>query len=470
MVKPIISGPYRTFRRLNQEESFLEFEGSTITIPMKARATPSGPWMSQEIKLKAFMRLEIYPPYYNNLGTREFQFTIRDWDLHGTSEMLNILFFEDPRGRLVTLDNGLADYVPATVTFNVANHYRVRLDPLLKAHAADLFGDERDIDIRNFTSHSLRTWNEIAARGTDSWFYGHPHQLLYWEILLPEDLKGIQKDIDYLYDAATKRGENKLSKDASLMIFHKKQPDIHGAFNLSSAEDRVRYLVAVTTFDPLIEPGTARALPGTFRATLPVRGFESSLTQLRGNTVLSSLYRPREPLEIRWRLNDEFRDASGVTNYVSDVLRRTGSKRFNGYLELSSPARSLGTADQAPDIGYPFDSADFPARITYAINYNIGINHQRVVEDNAGIAIAVGTVEVPPRDVTVAFDKPHVGHVIEKYLEFGPGHCTGMHEITSAEYRAGVNFARYWRTVPLKHDDPRWDPPHFKPYDPNVEY
>ena len=37
MPKPMISGPYRTFRRLNPDQAFLEFEGSTITIPMRGR-------------------------------------------------------------------------------------------------------------------------------------------------------------------------------------------------------------------------------------------------------------------------------------------------------------------------------------------------------------------------------------------------------------------------------------------------
>jgi hypothetical protein len=60
MVKPIISGPYRTFRRLHAHESFLEYEGSTITIPMRGRRSPQEPWMEDEISLKAFMRLEIY--------------------------------------------------------------------------------------------------------------------------------------------------------------------------------------------------------------------------------------------------------------------------------------------------------------------------------------------------------------------------------------------------------------------------
>jgi hypothetical protein len=467
MVKPIISGPYRTFRRLNPEESFIEFEGSTITIPMKARASANDPWMEQEIKLKAFMRLEIYPPYYNNLGTREFQFTIRDWDLYGKSEMLNLLFFGDPRGYFVNdPKTGFADYVPATVTFNVSNHYHVVPHPSLEIGDGELFGSEREIEIRNLTSHTLRTWNRFSERGNDNWFYSHPHQRIYWEILLPEQLKGLK--LDYLYDASKDFGDA-LNKEAPMMIFHKKPPGDEGdgkAFEMGLAEDRAQYLLAVTTFEPVMQPRGSRARPGAFKATLPARGFESNLTQLRGNSVLSSLYRPREPLEIRWSLGPKVKNAAGVATFVKDTLRRSGQKKFSGFIQIASPARSLGTADQSPDVGYPADSADFPARLTYATNYNIFLNREQFVEDNAGIAIAVGAVEVPPRDVTVAFDKPHVGHVLHKYLEFGPGHCTGMHEITSMEYHAGLNFARYWRTVPL--DRNAWSG--FEPYDPTKEY
>lgn len=68
MTKPIISGPYRTFRRLQQHESYLEYEGSTITIPMRGRESLADPWMEDEISLRAFMRLEIYPAYVNKLG------------------------------------------------------------------------------------------------------------------------------------------------------------------------------------------------------------------------------------------------------------------------------------------------------------------------------------------------------------------------------------------------------------------
>ena len=85
----------------------------------------------------------------------------------------------------------------------------------------------------------------------------------------------------------------------------------------------------------------------------------------------------------------------------------------------------------------------------YAASYHIFINRERFVEDQAGVALADGVHEIPPRDVTVAFDKPHAGEVLGRYLEFGPGHCTGMHEITMARYLVGKSISEYWRTQPL---------------------
>ena len=149
MPRPIIQGPYRTFRRLNQNETFLEFEGSTITIDLKARK-PGGAWMHEELKLRAFMRLEIFPPYVNNLGTREFQFIIRDWWLNGKSEMLSELFFDDPRGYWLGNEKQphqkYRDFVPATVTFRVANHYDVTVDG--GGSAESLFAPATQLEIR----------------------------------------------------------------------------------------------------------------------------------------------------------------------------------------------------------------------------------------------------------------------------------------------------------------------------------
>ena len=89
------------------------------------------------------------------------------------------------------------------------------------------------------------------------------------------------------------------------------------------------------------------------------------------------------------------------------------------------------------------------------------------MEDQSGIAIAAGADQIPPRDVTVAFDKPHIGHVLSRYIEFGNGHCTGMHEIPEDEYQRGVNFCRYWRTVPL---DPSDLAAGFETYRPSRQY
>jgi hypothetical protein len=107
------------------------------------------------------------------------------------------------------------------------------------------------------------------------------------------------------------------------------------------------------------------------------------------------------------------------------------------------------TADQGPEPGALTDSADFPARIVYAINYNIFVNKVRFIEDQAGIAQAVGVHAIPPRDVRVAFDKPHAGDVLGQYLEFREGTCTGMKEISADEFYRGIEYCRYWRSVRL---------------------
>lgn len=458
MPKPIIQGPYRTFRRLNKNESYLEFEGSTITVDLKARK-PGGPWMHEELKLRAFMRLEIFPPYINNLGTREFQFIIRDWWLNGKSEMLSELFYDDPRGYWLGKNEKLPyrDYVPATVTFRVANHYEVNVDQD-GVNADDLFAPARELEIRNLTSHDLRTWSPAGERGDELIGGGHsdyslPAQRIYWEILPAEAVrKGRAAD---MLDEAS---------DEPVILFHNKPPSA-GAFMLDDdGDDPVSHLLAVGTLgggsglrDEVGENGFVARTPYGRGGHL----LEALKVQQTGNVTLSPLYRPRRDLEIRWGLaGGAGRDA------LKDQLK--SKRRLSGSIKIVSPSRSLGTADQGPLPGEPIDCCDFPARITYAINYAIAVNREEFVEDAAGIAIAVGVDDVPPRDVTVAFDKPHIGHVLKRYLEFGPGHCTGMHEITQAEFDHGVNFCRYWRTVPLDPDSDAWN--HFEDFDPTRNY
>lgn len=465
MVKPIISGPYRTFRRLHPHESFLEYEGSTITIPMRGRRSPQEPWMEDEISLKAFMRLEIYPSYFNMLETREFQFTIRDWDLYGTCPMLNRLFYDDPRGYLPP-GGRIADYVPATATFRVSNTYRAHLPAALAG--SELFASPGELDIRNLTSHALRQWAVLAEREHARWTYTNPEQRIYFDVLpakmlVQEKLKTV---FDQYVDAEKKLGRTRILPNKPLIIFHKKAPPPEGrdqTFDLADVADRARYLLALGSIVELPktkERGGERQLE--FHAGNPLRGLRANITQIQGNTTLSSHSRPLEEVEIIWKLSPRIRDERDL----DQVIEQAGGV-IHGNIQITSPARSLGTADQGPGPGEPFDSADFPARITYAINYDIFLNKVRFVEDNAGIAIAVGALEIPPRDVTVAFDKVHVGHVIDRYLEFDKGHCTGMHEITPGAYHHGQNFARYWRQVPLSPDD---DWSGFQDFDPNRSY
>lgn len=446
MPRPIIQGPYRTFRRLNQNETFLEFEGSTITIDLKARK-PSGPWMHEELKLRAFMRLEIFPPYINNLGTREFQFIIRDWWLNGKSEMLSELFFDDPRGYWLGNEKQphkkYRDFVPATVTFRVSNHYDVTVDG---GDSADtLFAPAGQLEIRNLTSHDLRIWQPVEERDEQP-TYMLPGNRIYWQILATEQVR--KTGAGGLFDD---RGDG-----SYVIAFHKKPR----GFDLSSERDRAEHLLAVANLPTKEQRGG-----GHFVARAPYGRdghlLEALKVQQLGNVTLSPLYRPKRNLEIWWAL------AEGGLEAIARGLRKSEG-RLSGAIRIASPSRSLGTADQGPAGDEPVDSADFPARITYAINYSIAVNLEEFVEDQAGIAIAVGVDDVPPRDVTVAFDKPHIGHVLSRYLEFGPGHCTGMHEISQAEYDHGVNFCRYWRTVPLDPNDQRWST--FEDFDPSVIY
>jgi hypothetical protein len=388
---PILSGPYKVFRPLNPGDTFLEYEGSTITIPLTATMKdPNGQvaWTrTEDIQLKAFMRLEVMPPYINGLGTREFQFTIRDWDLFGTNNLLNEFFFGDPLGALrlprpkpKSHPNVLEDRRrrQAWMTFQVARHYfKVGDDENQILAKTDL------LEIDHITSHDLEDRH------------------IYWQV--------------------EEGGKSKLR-----VIFHNKPPVRGKLSTLNLKEDSVDY-------DHLLAVAEDIQQDGTFTATIPQEEHEQgNVAFALGNTVISKSTKLRTPVVIRWKLGANPRPSVGAIRIVS-------------------PPKSIGTAHQRPEPGYPLDAADFPARIMYAASYHIHLNNVRFVEDQPGIAICDGVHEIPPRDVTVAFDKPHHGTVLDSLhvLEFGPGHCTGMHEIPEEEYRRGVQFARWCRTLPL---------------------
>jgi hypothetical protein len=60
--------------------------------------------------------------------------------------------------------------------------------------------------------------------------------------------------------------------------------------------------------------------------------------------------------------------------------------------------RSLGVSLQK--------DRDYPAMIVYNAIYDIYLDDVKVAENRAGVAFATGVMEIPPRNITVAFHKP----------------------------------------------------------------
>lgn len=159
------------------------------------------------------------------------------------------------------------------------------------------------------------------------------------------------------------------------------------------------------------------------------------------------------------------------------------SKVLDAYLtfKLSDTVKpkSLGIALQK--------NKDYPAMIVYNAIYDIYIDDVKVAENRAGVAVATGVMEIPPRNITVAFNKPFAfehprtgrsgngrpgnGRVGEKSkyhseecpdgpceckAAFGPcpctaqmcldpGTCEDMASISEAEFKAGVAKAKSYR-------------------------
>src|SRR5687767_13336098 len=72
----------------------LEFEGSTITIPITAQLK-NGWITTEEVDFTAFMRLELDRRVRNQLGRTQFEFNIVVWELHGRSRLLSEKFDRD---------------------------------------------------------------------------------------------------------------------------------------------------------------------------------------------------------------------------------------------------------------------------------------------------------------------------------------------------------------------------------------
>lgn len=122
--------------------------------------------------------------------------------------------------------------------------------------------------------------------------------------------------------------------------------------------------------------------------------------------------------------------------------------------------KSLGVALQK--------NKDYPAMIVYNAIYDIYLDDVKVGENLAGVAFATGVMEIPPRNITVAFHKPFVfgrsqnGKKISatKFHDpscsdqpcpcdwdwcAGPGSCEDMESISLKAFEAGAAKARSYR-------------------------
>lgn len=82
--------------------------------------------------------------------------------------------------------------------------------------------------------------------------------------------------------------------------------------------------------------------------------------------------------------------------------------------------------------------SDYPAMIVYNAIYDVYVGSERVITQQAGTAIAKPVWEIPPRNVTVAFDKPFESDL----FAFSAGTCEGMRSITRDEFERGASEGR----------------------------
>lgn len=108
------------------------------------------------------------------------------------------------------------------------------------------------------------------------------------------------------------------------------------------------------------------------------------------------------------------------------------------------------------------EGSDYPSNIIYNAIYDVWIGQKRVVKDKPGIAFTKNVFEIPPRNVSVAFQKPT--KFTEEHVElfgensrvksanrggcigcpppfFDDGTCEDMLQITQKEYELGKQVA-----------------------------
>jgi hypothetical protein len=87
--------------------------------------------------------------------------------------------------------------------------------------------------------------------------------------------------------------------------------------------------------------------------------------------------------------------------------------------------------------------SDYPAMIIYNAIYDVYVGSERVITNQPGTAFAAPVWEIPPRNVTVAFEKPFESDM----FSFSAGTCEGMTPTFPEEFESGVLEAQRVRGV-----------------------
>jgi len=151
-----------------------------------------------------------------------------------------------------------------------------------------------------------------------------------------------------------------------------------------------------------------------------IMAFDAYMRLIREKPVRNEIgYRQFEFKIDAWELTNAY--SKGVNGHITFTLSKTVQPK------------SICIALQK--------ESDFPAIIIYNAIYDIYLDKRRIAENRPGVAFATGVMEIPPRNVTVAFDKPFES----KEFSFRPGTCEGMRKILREEFERGEGESRRFR-------------------------
>ena len=150
--------------------------------------------------------------------------------------------------------------------------------------------------------------------------------------------------------------------------------------------------------------------------TLPLHSHGRFVEELRLDALLQ--LRRFEPREVLGRRQFEFKIEKWEVAGKSEKLRCS----FGFKLSDGPQPKSLCIADQP--------SADYPAIIIYNAIYDIYVRGECVLRNQTGLGVGVGVTEIPPRGITVSFQKPFGVEA----LEVRAGDCKAMAPLSESEW------------------------------------